>query len=97
MNEKLTVHPLRDHVVIERKQLTKTKAGLILPDTAEEAFQVFCVRVGPDVKDVKPGDMVQLGAEGHITWVNGSEEKLAIVAEEQIIAKLEICPDLQVV
>ena len=73
--------PLHDRVVVRRvEEDTKTKGGIIIPDTAQEKpMQGEIIAVGPGGRDesgklipidVKPGDIVLFGK-----W-SGTEVKL---------------------
>ena len=82
--------PLHDRVVVRRvEEDTKTKGGIIIPDTAQEKpMQGEIIAVGPGGRDesgklipidVKPGDFVLFGK-----W-SGTEVKLD--GEELLIMK----------
>lgn len=96
----MQIKPLADHVVIEPlKEEQKTKAGILLPDTAEQekSEQGTVVAVGPGKKDkqgsVVPPD-VQVGNVVLFTKYGPNEvtigEKEYLIAEEKdILAILE--------
>jgi chaperonin GroES len=56
----LTLEPLDDHVVIEATdEETETRAGLIIPASAEaRCGSGIVTAVGPEVEGVAPGDKV---------------------------------------
>jgi len=53
--------PLRDYIIAEIV-IQATKSGIILSDNAKEnaAHVLTAVKVGPDVKDVKVGDVLMV-------------------------------------
>ena len=91
--------PLHDRVVVKRvEEETKTKGGIIIPDTAKEKPQEGeVIAVGPGARDesgkvqpldVKPGDRILFGK-----W-SGTEVKLdgkdlLIMKESDILGVLE--------
>jgi chaperonin GroES len=91
--------PLHDRVVLRRvEEDSKTKGGIIIPDTAQEKpMQGEVIAVGPGARDesgkltpmdVQPGDLVLFGK-----W-SGSEVKLdgvefLIMNETDIMGVLE--------
>jgi chaperonin GroES len=79
--------PLRDYVLAQPAEAqTKTKSGIILPDSAAEKSEEAVVKaIGKDVKEVKVGD--------HITYKSYSttekkvgNDKYILVKEEDIVA-----------
>ena len=56
----MSLQPLADRIVLEQVESEeKTSSGIILPDSAKEKpEQAKVVAVGPDVKELKTGDMV---------------------------------------
>jgi chaperonin GroES len=91
--------PLHDRVVVKRvEEDTKTKGGIIIPDTAKEKPQQGeIVAVGPGARDeagkivpldVKPGDKVLFGKwSGTEVKIDG--EDLLIMKESDILGVLE--------
>ncbi|MFA5950696.1 MAG: co-chaperone GroES [Hyphomicrobium sp.] len=91
--------PLHDRVVVKRiEEDTKTKGGIIIPDTAKEKPQQGeVVAVGPGARDeagkvvaldVKPGDRVLFGKwSGTEVKIDG--EELLIMKESDILGVLE--------
>ena len=92
-------HPLHDRVAVKRvAEETKTKGGIIIPDTAQEKpMEGEIVAVGPGARDdkgtvvpldVKPGDRILFGK-----W-SGSEIKvdgvdLLIMNESDIMGVID--------
>jgi chaperonin GroES len=91
--------PLHDRIVIRRLEgEEKTKAGIIIPDTAKEKPQEGeVVAVGPGVRDeagklvptdLKPGDRVLFGKwSGTEVKIDGDE--LLIMKESDVMGVLE--------
>ena len=91
--------PLHDRVVVKRvDEDTKTKGGIIIPDTAQEKpMQGEIIAVGPGGRDengklipidVKAGDIVLFGKwSGTEVKLNGHE--LLIVKESDILGIVE--------
>lgn len=94
----LKIKPLRDQVIVKRKEEeTKSAGGIIIPTTAQEPSiegEVLAVGSGKLLDNgtfaeilVKPGDRVLLPKHGFIeTTLEG--EKYLIIREENIIATL---------
>ncbi len=91
--------PLHDRVVVKRADLeTKTKGGIIIPDTAgEKPQQGEVIAVGPGARDeagkvqpldVKKGDRVLFGKwSGTEVKIDGDE--LLIMKESDIMGVLD--------
>ena len=91
--------PLHDRVVVKRvEEDTKTKGGIIIPDTAQEKpMQGEIIAVGPGGRDetgklvpldVKPGDVVLFGKwSGTEVKIDGTE--YLIMKEQDIMGVLE--------
>ena len=90
--------PLGDRVLVKRvEEETKTKGGIIIPDTAKEKPQEGeVVAVGPGARndkgelvalDVKPGDRVLFGKWSG-TEVKLDGEELLIMKESDIMGVL---------
>jgi chaperonin GroES len=91
--------PLHDRVVVKRvEEDTKTKGGIIIPDTAQEKpMQGEVIAVGPGGRDetgklipidVKAGDMVLFGKwSGTEVKIDGTE--YLIMKESDIMGVLE--------
>ena len=94
----MKIRPLQDRIVVKRLEgESKTKGGIIIPDTAKEKpieGKVVAVGSGKVTKDgkvrpvdVKVGDTVLFGKySGSDVEVNGKEFK--IVREAEILGKL---------
>jgi chaperonin GroES len=91
--------PLHDRVVVRRvEEDTKTKGGIIIPDTAQEKPQQGeVIAVGPGARDesgklipvdVKPGDLVLFGKWSG-TEVKLDGEELLIMKESDIMGIIE--------
>jgi chaperonin GroES len=91
--------PLHDRVVVRRvEEDTKTKGGIIIPDTAQEKpMQGEIIAVGPGARDetgklvpidVKPGDLVLFGKWSG-TEVKLDGEELLIMKESDIMGVIE--------
>jgi chaperonin GroES len=91
--------PLHDRIVIRRIEgEEKTKAGIIIPDTAKEKPQGGeVVAVGPGARDeagkiiptdLKPGDRVLFGKWSG-TEVKIDSEELLIMKESDVMGVLE--------
>ena len=91
--------PLHDRVVVKRvEEDTKTKGGIIIPDTAQEKpMRGEIISVGPGGRDesgklipidVKPGDIVLFGKwSGTEVKIDGTE--FLIMKESDIMGVLE--------
>jgi chaperonin GroES len=91
--------PLHDRVVVRRiEEDTKTKGGIIIPDTAQEKPQQGeVIAVGPGARDesgklipidLKPGDLVLFGKWSG-TEVKLDGEELLIMKESDIMGIIE--------
>ena len=94
----MSVRPLHDRIIVKRvEEETKTKGGIIIPDTAKEKPQEGkVVAVGPgrteDGKlikpDVKAGDRILFGKYSG-TEVKLDGEDYLIMREDDILGVLE--------
>jgi len=96
----MNIKPLSDHILIEPiKEEEKTKAGILLPDTAskEKSEEGKIIAVGPVKKtddgkivmmSVKPGDRVLFTKYGPNEIKVGGKEYL-IASESDILAIIE--------
>jgi chaperonin GroES len=96
----MQIKPIADHVLIEPiKEEEKTKAGILLPDTAEKERpeQGKIIAVGPGKKDkqgkvipleVKAGDLVLFTKYGP-NEIKVENKEYLIAKEEDILAILE--------
>jgi chaperonin GroES len=91
--------PLHDRVVVRRvEEDTKTKGGIIIPDTAlEKPMQGEIIAVGPGGRDeagklipidLKPGDFVLFGKWSG-TEVKIEGEELLIMKESDVMGVIE--------
>ena len=95
----MNFRPLHDRVVVRRiEEDTKTKGGIIIPDTAKEKpVQGEVIAAGPGVRDesgkltpldVKAGDRVLFGKwSGTEVKIDG--EEFAIMKESDILGIIE--------
>lgn len=81
------IKPLADRVVAVREEAkTQTASGIYLPDTAKEKPVFARVEaVGPDVKNVKKGDLI-IYKEYSTTDLKIDGTDYLIVNEEDILA-----------
>ena len=95
----MKIQPLQDRVIVERVELeTKTKGGIVIPDTAKEKPQqgrVIAVGPGKRMKDgsrrkmsLKEGDLVIFGKYAG-TEFKLDEKELLILREDDIYAVVE--------
>ena len=65
-----------------------TESGIVLPDSEEKSQKSEVLMVGPDVKEVKEGDIVI-----HKRWAGDEVEikgvRLHILKEEEVLATVE--------
>ena len=93
----MKLKPLGDRVVVKPvEQETKTKSGLIIPDTAKEATNIGeVIAVGPGKEEngklkamsVKVGDKIAYDAYGR--EFKFDEKKVVILKEEEILGVIE--------
>lgn len=95
----MKIKPLRDRVIVRRlEEETKTKGGIIIPDSAKEKPQegeVVAVGTGKVLEDgkvvpleVKKGDRILFGKYSG-TEVKVDGEELLMMREEDILGVLE--------
>jgi chaperonin GroES len=96
----MKIKPLADHILIEPiKEEEKTKAGILLPETAEKERpeQGKVIATGPGRKtsagkiiplEVKPGDKVLFTKYGP-NEIKVNDKEYLIAKEEDILAILE--------
>jgi chaperonin GroES len=85
----LTIEPLDDFLVVHPSdEETETRAGLILPASAESRCRTGIVTaVGPEVTGVEPGDKVLFPKDaGYEVRLHGVEVKL--VQRRELIARI---------
>lgn len=85
----MNLNPLADWVVAEQEEaVTKTTAGLYLPDQAAEKPKVAKIlKTGKDVKAVKSGDKIVYKTYS-TTEVKVGDKEYILVKEEDILATL---------
>jgi co-chaperonin GroES (HSP10) len=81
--------PIGDKVALQPIKVTETKGGIVLPDAVqdknpERSPTAWVISVGPDVKQVKPGDLVICYAMTPGMNVIFDGDHLVHVAEENI-------------
>lgn len=88
------VRPLRADVLIRRSKIQQQRQSSILyvPEedrdlNAANFYEV--IAVGPDVKEIKPGDTILVVYAGHTPPVEVNGEKYAVVEEKDILAIVE--------
>ena len=86
----MKIHPLADRIVLEQlEQEEQTKSGIILPDSAQEKPKMAKVlAVGPDVKEVKEGDVVLYKSYGPDD-VKVDDKDYMVAKEEDILATVK--------
>jgi chaperonin GroES len=96
----MKIRPLQDRIIVKRlEEETKTKGGIIIPDTAKEKpieGKVIAVgkgKVADDGKLIKPevsvGDKVLFKKYGDITEVKIDGEEYLIMREDEIVGIIE--------
>jgi chaperonin GroES len=89
----MNIKPLSDHILIEPiKEEEKTRAGILLPDTAEKEKpeQGRVVAVGPGKKD-KTGKFIPLDvkAEDKVLFTKYGPAEIKVDNKEYLIAREE--------
>jgi len=89
----MNIKPLSDHVLIEPiKEEEKTRAGILLPDTAEKEKpeQGRVVAVGPGKKD-KTGNVIALEVKigDKVLFTKYGPNEIKVEDKEYLIAKEE--------
>jgi len=86
----INVNPLADYVVaVAEEAATKTASGLYLPEKAAEKPKVAkVVAVGPQAKQIKPGDRI-LYKSYSPTEVKVDGTDYLLVKEEDVLATLK--------
>ena len=84
------LNPLNEWVVAEAEEaVTKTASGLYLPDKAAEKPKVAKVlKVGKEVKEIKPGDRIVYKSYS-TTEVKVEDKEYILVKEEDILATVK--------
>ena len=87
----MQITPLKDKVLVaENKDEVRTDSGLILDDAASvrDSRKGTVLAIGPDVKEVKVGDVIYLEWNKAQVVKVGSAQRV-IIKEENIVAVLE--------
>ncbi len=85
----MNINPLKNFVLVtERANETSTDFGIVLTSTKGETTAAVIQAVGPDVREVKVGDVVYLEwAKGNPITVDG--QMMAVIEEQYISAVIE--------
>lgn len=70
--------PRNDFVIIRRQKRAIVR-GLLMPEQSAEGVDFFVYAVGPDVKDIKPGDQVMIMGQ------MGKDEMYPVPGEPQLV------------
>ena len=92
MNSNMKLKPLSDKIVLEQIEAEeKSAAGIILPtDSQERPKQAKVLAIGPDVKEIKTGDVVLYkGGFGGVEEVKVDGVEYLIAREKEILAIVE--------
>ncbi|MBP6005577.1 co-chaperone GroES [Candidatus Saccharibacteria bacterium] len=87
---KVSLKPLADRVVLEKIEVTtKSPAGIILPENAQEKTeQGKVLAIGTGVKEVKVGQIVLYSQYGPTSYkIDGQE--ILLLKEEDVLAVVE--------
>lgn len=86
----MRIQPLADRIVLEQlEQEEQTKSGIILPDGAQEKpKKAKVLAIGPDVKEVKVGDMVFYKSYGPDDIKEDNKDYM-VAKEEDILATVK--------
>ena len=77
--------PRNDFVLVRIVQL-KEVGGLAMPDIAIQGKCFVVVAVGPDVKDLEPGDRVlMIGSEGVHYYPLPSSKDLLVIKQDHVV------------
>jgi co-chaperonin GroES (HSP10) len=85
----MIINPLKNFVLVtERENENTTNSGIVLTSTKGETTAAVIMAVGPDVREVKVGDVV------YLEWGKGSPIKvdgqmMAMIQEQYISAVVE--------
>ncbi len=91
----MNIKPLHDHILVERIEAeTKTKGGIIIPDTAQEKpLRGYVLFVGPgkegNLMTVAEGDAVLYGRYSGHTFKHGDQEYV-VMREEEIFCIVDV-------
>ena len=87
----MKLKPLKDRVVVSySEEIEKTAGGIFVPDSAKEKPQQGKVEaVGPEVKELKVGNVVLFDKYSGSKVMVGDKEQL-IIKEEDILAIVQL-------
>lgn len=83
--------PLKDRILVaENNSETKTESGIILEgaNSVRESKRATVLAIGPDVKDVKVGDVILL-EWNKASVVKVGDAQRAMIKEENVVAVFE--------
>ena len=88
MIDKIVYKPRGDFVLYESVNRGHVR-GLAMPDQAAEGKDLIVVAVGPDVKDLKPGDRVLVIGTAGETVVRVPETRYLLTRQSNVIIVIE--------
>lgn len=78
-----------DHVLIRVTRVEKVK-GLFMPEASIEGHQYVVEEIGPEVKDIKKGDVVFVkGTPGKDIGTLPNDRTLLVASQENILVVME--------
>lgn len=106
----MTVRPLRDLLYVERVRREKTAGGIVIPQTFDhrhrpslkfgaiaDHFEAKVLAVGPDVREVRPGDHVLVwtyaGAGEKRLWTGepgDSKDRLFVRCPDDVVCAIDL-------
>lgn len=87
----MNIIPLKDRILVaENNSETKTESGIILEGatSVRESKRATVLAIGPDVKDVKVGDVILL-EWNKAAVVKVGDAQRAMIKEENVVAVFE--------
>lgn len=87
----MNIIPLKDRILVaENNSETKTESGIILEgaNSVRESKRATVLAIGPDVKDVKVGDVILL-EWNKAAVVKVGDAQRAMIKEENVVAVFE--------
>lgn len=87
----MNIIPLKDRILVaENNSETKTESGIILEgaNSVRESKRATVLAIGPDVKDVKVGDVILL-EWNKASVVKVGDTQRAMIKEENVVAVFE--------
>jgi co-chaperonin GroES (HSP10) len=83
------IKPIRNNVVIEKLETSNvTNSGIVIAGSLHEADRAMVISIGPEVIDVKVGDVLLVNWKESKVATFGGEE-IFVISEEHIIAVLD--------